>query len=76
MQILQSFLLGQAFQPLDHLHGPPLESLYSVHILLVLRAPKLHTALGGMITSLSELEMPLWMQPQMQLAFAAAAVRC
>ncbi|KAK4810863.1 hypothetical protein QYF61_008835 [Mycteria americana] len=44
-QLSQPVLVGEVLQPSDHLHGPPLDSLQQLHVLLVLRAPELDAVL-------------------------------
>ncbi|KAK4815434.1 hypothetical protein QYF61_002649, partial [Mycteria americana] len=44
-QLSQPFFIGQVFQPSDHFHGPPLDPLEQVHILLVLGTPERDTVL-------------------------------
>jgi len=39
------FFIEEALQPSDHLHGPPLDPLQQLHVLLVLRAPELDEVL-------------------------------
>ncbi|KAK4829642.1 hypothetical protein QYF61_005935 [Mycteria americana] len=84
-QLSQPFSIGEVFQPSDHLHGPPLDSLQQLHVLLVLRAPELDAALQGGLTraeqrgripSLALLATLLWMQPRIRLAFWAASAHC
>ncbi|KAK4814100.1 hypothetical protein QYF61_008195 [Mycteria americana] len=44
-QLSQPVLVGEVLQPLDHFHGPPLDLLQQLHVLLVLRAPELDAVL-------------------------------
>ena len=44
-QLSQPVLLGAVLQPSDHLHGPPLDLLQQLHVLLVLGAPGLDAVL-------------------------------
>ncbi|KAK4830276.1 hypothetical protein QYF61_009369 [Mycteria americana] len=44
-QLSQPVFIGEVLQPSDHLHGPPLDSLQQVHVLLMLEAPELNTVL-------------------------------
>ncbi|KAK4810857.1 hypothetical protein QYF61_008829 [Mycteria americana] len=44
-QLSQPVLVGEVLQPSDHFHGPPLDSLQQLHVLLVLRAPELDAVL-------------------------------
>ena len=41
-QLSLPFLIGEVFQPLDHLCGPPLDPLQHIHVLLVLRTPDIY----------------------------------
>ncbi|KAK4817679.1 hypothetical protein QYF61_024908 [Mycteria americana] len=44
-QLSQPVFIGEVLQPLDHLHGPPLDSLQQIHGLLMLGAPELNAVL-------------------------------
>ncbi|KAK4825361.1 hypothetical protein QYF61_026880 [Mycteria americana] len=44
-QLSQPVLVGEVLQPSDHFHGPPLDPLQQLHVLLVLRAPELDAVL-------------------------------
>ncbi|KAK4829762.1 hypothetical protein QYF61_006486 [Mycteria americana] len=44
-QLSQPVFIGEVLQPSDHFHGPPLDSLQQVHVLLMLGAPELDTVL-------------------------------
>ncbi|KAK4816284.1 hypothetical protein QYF61_014582 [Mycteria americana] len=44
-QLSQPFLIGELFQPSDHLRGPPLDPLQQLHVFLVLRTPELDAVL-------------------------------
>ena len=44
-QYSQAVLIGEVLQPSDHLHGPPLDPLQQLHVLLVLGAPELDAVL-------------------------------
>ena len=37
-QFPQPFLIGEGFQPLDHLHGPPLDPLQKLDVICLLQA--------------------------------------
>lgn len=81
--LLQSSLVVQILQPLDHLRGPPLDPLQSVCCFLELWGWELSTALqvrpdkwSGMIRSVSLPVTALQMQSGIQCALAAAATHC
>ncbi|KAK4806791.1 hypothetical protein QYF61_005587 [Mycteria americana] len=44
-QLSQPVLVGEVLQPSYHFHGPPLDPLQQLHVLLVLRAPELDAVL-------------------------------
>ena len=44
-QLSHSLLTVEVLQRSDHLHGPPLDLLQQLHVLLVLRAPELDAVL-------------------------------
>lgn len=44
-KLLQFFIIGQIFQPFDHLHGSPLDPLQSVHVFFLIVGPELDTVL-------------------------------
>ncbi|KAK4831893.1 LOW QUALITY PROTEIN: hypothetical protein QYF61_020040 [Mycteria americana] len=44
-QLSQPVLIGEVLHPSDHFHGPPLDSLQQLHVLLVLRTPELDAGL-------------------------------
>ena len=44
-QLPQRFFTGGVLQPSDHLHGPPLDLLQKLHILLVMGAQELDAVL-------------------------------
>lgn len=44
-QLLHHFFIGGVLQAFDHLHGPPLDTLRQLHIVLTLRTPGLDTVL-------------------------------
>ncbi|KAK4829890.1 hypothetical protein QYF61_007282 [Mycteria americana] len=83
-QLSQPVFIGELLQPSDHLHGPSLDSLQQVHVLIMLGAPELDADFrwgltraeqSGRITSL-DLLATLLMQPRIQLAFWAASAHC
>ncbi|KAK4832298.1 LOW QUALITY PROTEIN: hypothetical protein QYF61_021697 [Mycteria americana] len=59
-QLSQPVLIGEVLQPSDYFHGPPLDLLQQLHVLLVLRAPELDAVL----------------QPRIWLAFWAVSTHC
>ncbi|KAK4819077.1 hypothetical protein QYF61_025310 [Mycteria americana] len=72
-QLSQPVFIGEVLQPTDHLHGPPLDSLQQLHVLLMLGTPELDAVLQvgphqhgaeGRITSLDLLATLLLMQPR------------
>ena len=82
-QSLQLIFIGEVFQPLDHLHRPPLDPLQKLHILPVLGAPDSDAILQlgphegrteGAIPSLTLLATPL-MEPKIPLAFLTASTQ-
>ncbi|KAK4827689.1 hypothetical protein QYF61_020823 [Mycteria americana] len=46
-QLSQPVFIGEVLQPSDHLHGPPLDLLPQVQVLLLLGAPDLNAVLQG-----------------------------
>ncbi|KAK4808881.1 hypothetical protein QYF61_007996 [Mycteria americana] len=44
-QLSQPVFIGEVLQPSDHLHGPPLDLLQQVHVLLMLGAPQVDAVL-------------------------------
>ncbi|KAK4818676.1 hypothetical protein QYF61_017421 [Mycteria americana] len=48
-QLSQPVFIGEVLQPSDHFHGPPLDLLQQLHVLLVLRAPELDAVLQGTV---------------------------
>ncbi|KAK4820289.1 hypothetical protein QYF61_022859 [Mycteria americana] len=48
-QLSQPVFVEEVLQPSDHFHGPPLDSLQQLHVLLVLRAPELDAELQDMV---------------------------
>ncbi|KAK4827563.1 hypothetical protein QYF61_019187 [Mycteria americana] len=44
-QLSQPVFVGEVLQPSGHLHGPPLDLLQQLHVLLMLRPPELHAVL-------------------------------
>ncbi|KAK4831314.1 hypothetical protein QYF61_016803, partial [Mycteria americana] len=84
-ELSQPVFIAEVLQPSDHLHGPALDSLQQVHILLRFGAPELDAALQGGLTraeqrgripSLALLATLLWMQPRIRLAFWAVSAHC
>ena len=45
-QLSQAFLIGEAFQFLNYLHGPSLDSLQHVHVSLVLQQTEMDITAG------------------------------
>ncbi|KAK4812888.1 LOW QUALITY PROTEIN: hypothetical protein QYF61_024244 [Mycteria americana] len=57
-QLSQPVFIGEVLQPSDHLHGPPLDSLQQVHVLLMLGSPELDAVLQDFIPWYSTKQIP------------------
>lgn len=81
VQLPLPVFIGKVLQPLDHLHGPPLDQVEQLHISVMLGTPGLDAVLqGGMraeykeiITSLTLLATALLLQPRIVLAYWAGS---
>ncbi|KAK4810174.1 hypothetical protein QYF61_010486 [Mycteria americana] len=61
-QLSQPVFIGKVLQPSDHLHGPPLDLLQQVHVLLMLGAPELNAALQVVVESNKVSPQPPFLQ--------------